>query len=277
MSLERHADNPLGREADYIDTYTPSLLFSIDRADARVPMGIDPEALPFHGEDVWMCYELTWLGERGKPEIGALRIKVPCTSPAIVESKSLKLYLGSLAQTRFANRSELLNTLNSDLGLAFRAPVMLELMDLARIPEIVPQPPGICLDGLDVRIRVYERDPELLELEEGEERVVKETVHTNLFRSLCPVTGQPDFATLVIQYLGRPLVRRSLLAYLVSFRNHPGFHEATVEQIYQDIAGRCQPDQLSVSGRFLRRGGIDINPHRASLDEQMPLMRLPRQ
>ena len=270
-------DNPLGKQSEYVDTYTPSLLHSIERAVARVEIGIDGDSLPFQGEDVWMCYELTWLGERGKPEVSTLRIKVPASSRCIVESKSLKLYLGSLAQTRFANRAELLNTLNSDLGLAFRAPVMLELIDLARVPEIVAQPPGICLDGLDVKITDYERNPDLLVLEGGEERVVKETVHTNLFRSLCPVTGQPDFATVVIRYLGRPITRSSMLAYLVSFRNHMAFHEATIEQIYVDLEAHCAPEQLSVSGRFLRRGGIDINPFRSNVDDQMELIRLPRQ
>lgn len=270
-------DSPLGQQSEYVDTYTPSLLHSIERAFARAEMGLTDDPIPFQGEDVWMCYELTWLGPRGKPEVGTLRIKVPCSSPCIVESKSLKLYLGSLAQTRFANRSELLNTLNSDLGLAFRAPVMLELIDLAQVPEIVHRPAGICLDGLDVKLTCYERDPKLLALEEGEERVVKETVHTNLFRSLCPVTGQPDFATMVVQYLGRPISRTSMLAYLVSFRNHQAFHETTVEQIYSDIQTRCKPDQLSVTGRFLRRGGIDINPFRSNVDDQMSLIRLPRQ
>jgi 7-cyano-7-deazaguanine reductase len=270
-------DSPLGQQSEYVDTYTPSLLHSIERATARADIGIESVTLPFQGEDVWMCYELTWLGERGKPEVCAMRIKVPASSPCIVESKSLKLYLGSLSQTRFASRAELLNTLNSDLGLAFRAPVMLELIDLPRIPGIVAQPPGTCLDGLDVKLSIYEREPDLLSLEAGEERVVKETLHTNLFRSLCPVTGQPDFATLVIQYLGRPITRTSLLAYLVSFRTHQAFHEATVEQLFMDIQSRCQPDQLSISGRFLRRGGIDINPFRSNVEDQMPLMRLSRQ
>lgn len=270
-------DSPLGQRSEYVDTYTPSLLFSMDRAESRAALGIEGDALPFSGEDVWMCYELSWLGGRGKPEVGVVRLKVPASSPCIVESKSLKLYLGSLAQTRFANRAEVLNTLNSDLGLAFRAPVMLELMDVAQVPAPVPQPPGICLDGLDVKLSCYERQPELLALDRGEERLVKETLHSNLFRSLCPVTGQPDFATVIIRYLGRPIVRTSLLAYLVSYRNHAAFHESTVEQIFMDLSRRCRPEQLSVTGRFLRRGGIDISPFRSNVEAQMPLMRLPRQ
>lgn len=270
-------DSPLGQRSEYIDTYTPSLLYAMDRSDSRAALGLRDDELPFHGEDVWMCYELTWLGGRGKPEVGALRLKVPASSPCIVESKSLKLYLGSLAQTRFANRAELLNTLNSDLGLAFRAPVLLELLDLTQIPAPVAHPPGTCLDGLDVKIGHYDRTPELLSLDRGEERLVRETLHTNLFRSVCPVTGQPDFATIIIRYQGRPITRTALLAYLVSYRNHAAFHEATVEQIYLDLTRRAHPEQLAVIGRFLRRGGIDISPFRSSVDEHMPLLRLPRQ
>ena len=154
---------------------------------------------------------------------------------------------------------------------------MIELIDLAQIPGITYQPAGLCLDVLDVKLTVYERDPELLSLEGGEGRVVKETLHSNLFRSLCPVTGQPDYATVVIRYMGRPISRGSLLAYLVSFRNHQAFHEATVEQMYMDIREQCAPDQLSIAGRFLRRGGIDISPYRSNVDDQLPLQRLPRQ
>ena len=87
-------DSPLGKPTEYIDTYTPSLLSSMERADARVPMGI-PDTLPFRGEDVWNAFEFTWLNERGKPQVCALRINVPAVSPCIVESKSMKLYLGS--------------------------------------------------------------------------------------------------------------------------------------------------------------------------------------
>ena len=269
--------SPLGKPSEYTDTYTPSLLHSIERSDVRGTMDLTDAALPFQGEDVWMAYELSWLNSRGKPEVSAVRIKVPCSSPCIVESKSFKLYLGSLSQSRFAHRADVLSTLNSDLGIAFQAPVMVELIDLVQIPQIVHQAPGTCLDGLDVKIDCYERSPKLLRLEDGQERVVKETLHTNLFRSVCPVTGQPDFATVVIQYLGRPMTRAALLAYLVSYRTHQAFHEAAVEQLFVDIKARCRPEQLSVSGRFLRRGGIDINPFRSNVDNQLPPLRLARQ
>jgi len=270
------AGMPLGRPTEYTDTYTPSLLYSISRADARATIGISG-ALPFRGEDVWWCYELSWLNHAGKPLVWAIQISVPCSSPCIIESKSMKLYLNSFAQTKFASRTEVQNTLESDLSVAFRSPVMVHLVEPGHVPAPAEHLPGVCLDGLEVGIEHYVPDAGLLQLEFGEERVVKETLYSNLFRSLCPVTGQPDFATVFVQYVGRPIVRTSLLAYLVSYRRHQAFHETTIEQIYLDLEERCRPEQLSVSGRFLRRGGIDINPFRSSGEDQAPVIRVPRQ
>ena len=270
------ANIPLGKPSEYRDTYTPSLLCSLNRADSRSAMGM-PDPLPFSGVDLWNAYELTWLDEVGKPDVAAARINVPCSSPCMVESKSLKLYLNSFAQTGFGSRSEVLGTLNSDLGVAFRAPVMVELLDVNRLPPITTHVPGTCIDGLEVSADLYERAPHLLKLEDGQERVVKETLYSHLFRSLCPVTGQPDFATISVRYLGRPIRRAALLQYLISYRAHQAFHEATVEQIYLDILAYCRPEQLTVSGHFLRRGGIDINPYRSNVDDRSPGLRLPRQ
>lgn len=269
-------DQLLGQSSEYPTTYTPSLLRPIKRADQRQALGLDGD-LPFGGEDVWMGYELSWLDLRGKPAVAGVRIRVPCNSGCIVESKSLKLYLNSFALTQFATPTEVLGTLNADLGLAFRGPVMVEMLDLNRLGNATDQFPGTCLDWLDVRTQVYERDPELLRLEQDDERVAKETVHTDLFRSVCPVTGQPDWASVMVAYVGAPIVRESLLAYLISFRTHAAFHETTVEQIYLDIMGCAQPDQLTVYGRFLRRGGLDISPFRSNVEDVAPLMRLARQ
>jgi len=267
---------PLGKATEYADTYTPSLLFPLNRAEARAGMGIT-ESLPFKGEDVWWCYELSWLASGGKPQVAALQINVPCSSPCIVESKSLKLYLNSFAQTRFNNKAEVLATLNSDLSVAFRSPILVQLLELNQLPVVSDHLPGFCLDGLDLETDTYEVDAGLLSVDEGEERRVKETLFSHVFRSLCPVTGQPDFATVIVRYLGRPIARASLLRYLVSYRCHQAFHEAAVEQIFMDIAHHCRPEQLSVTGRFLRRGGIDINPFRSNVDERAAEIRLPRQ
>ncbi len=267
---------PLGRAARNIGTYTPSLLCAIERANGRDSFNL-PVALPFSGEDVWTCYELSWLDERGKPQIAGLRIKVRCTSPCLVESKSLKLYLNSFAQTKFANKAAVLSTLDSDLTVAFRAPIMVELLESSQLSIANHQFPGTCLDDLETEVTHYEREPMLLRLEEGDERMVKETLFSHLFRSLCPLTGQPDWASVRVEYVGRPIVRESLLKYLVSFRNHAAFHEATVEQIFLDLKKYCRCEQLSVLGCFLRRGGIEINPFRSDVEEVAPLVRLPRQ
>ena len=271
-------DLPLGAPADYPTTYTPSLLRPIKREEQRRTLGLtDAGELPFRGEDVWMGYELSWLNKHGKPEVSGLCIRVPCNSGCIVESKSLKLYLNSYALTQFATATEVLGTLNSDLGLAFRGPVMVELLELNRLGNADDQFPGACLDALDVKTDVYDRDPALLHVEQDSERVAKESVYTDLFRSVCPVTGQPDWASVSVQYVGAPIRRESLLAYLISFRTHPAFHETTIEQIYLDITSKARPDQLTVYGRFLRRGGLDISPFRSNVDDVAPRMRLSRQ
>ena len=185
--------------------------------------------------------------------------------------------MNSFGQTRFATATEVLGTLNSDFAIAFRAPVMVELLELGQLGVPADQFPGICLDGLDIAVEDYERNPLLLQLEEGVERVVKETVYTDLFRSVCPITGQPDWASIMVRYTGRPIMRESLLRYLVSFRCHRAFHETTVEQIFVDLMDRCRAEQLTVFGRFLRRGGVEICPFRSNVEDVAPLLRLPRQ
>lgn len=267
---------PLGRTTEYSDSYTPSLLYSFKRAEGRAAIGLS-NVLPFRGEDVWWCYELGWLNESGRPVAAVAKMTVPCVSPRIVESKSMKLYLNSFAQTRFADRAEVLAALNTDLSAAFGAPVGVQLLEPDQLPAAAGHPPGACLDDLDVEIRTYQPAPDLLAVIAADGLPVRETLHSNLFRSLCPVTGQPDFATVIVEYVGQRIVGSGLLAYLVSYRCHQAFHETTVEQIYRDIADRCTPEQLSVTGRFLRRGGVDINPFRSNVEDHAPPLRLPRQ
>ncbi len=269
------SDSLLGKEVGYTSTYTPSLLCGIQRSEFRTPMGIE-DPLPFNGEDVWTGYEMSWLDEQGKPQVSGLRVHVPCTSMAVVESKSMKLYLNSLSETKFVQRADVLSTLDSDLALAFRSPVLVELVDLKHLGSATDEMPGMCLDHLDIFVSEYDRNPQLLSAGDRE-RVVRETYHTNLFRSLCPVTGQPDWASIMVQYMGPPIDRDNLLKYLLSYRSHAAFHEAAIEQIFIDIEARCHPDQLTVFGRFLRRGGLDINPFRSNVEDVAPLLRLSRQ
>jgi len=265
--------NPLGRRTGFSDTYTPSLLFSIPRLQTRAAL---PRDLVFHGEDIWNGYELTWLDRSGKPVVSGLRLHVPCNSPCIVESKSLKLYLGSIAQTRFNGHADVQKTLDSDLRLAVRTALIVELVPLRQLDALPSNLPGVCLDDIDCEITRYAADPSLLR-SEGDHAVVHETVYTHLFRSICPVTGQPDYASVWVSYRGHPVGRKSLLQYLVSYRQHAGYHEAVIEQIYADLAVHGQPQTLSVQGFFQRRGGLDINPFRSSERESAQLVRLPRQ
>jgi len=277
MSLNSSiSESPLGRQTAYVATYTPSLLHSILRKEARAELQGLSAKPSFHGEDVWNCYELSWLSPNGVPRGAVLRIQVPQTSGAIVESKSMKLYLNSFAQTRFANTAEVQKTLDSDLLLAFRAPVMIELSEPDQLNSAATGLPGECLDDMDIEVDVFTYDPELLKASDTE-ILVNKTVHTHLFRSLCPVTGQPDWASLLIEYAGPKLVTADLYRYLLSYREHAGFHEATIEQIYLDIEARLAPTSLAVYGRFLRRGGIDINPYRSSNPGPAPELRVARQ
>ena len=266
---------PLGRETDYPSTYTPSLLHSMGRAAARAKVGVQ-DAGSLLGEDLWTGYELSWLDSQGKPIVAGLRFRVPCQSPAIVESKSIKLYLNSFAQTKFENQTDVLRTLDQDLTLAFRSPVIIELLELSQLLGPVQQLPGQCLDDLDIHTDIYERDPNLLTLDESDV-TVSETLYSHIFRSLCPVTAQPDWASISIEYHGSPISRKGLLKYLISYRNHQAFHETTIEQIFCDIRNICAPQKLSVYGRFQRRGGLDINPFRSMDENSAPLCRLPRQ
>ena len=268
-------EGPLGRETDYPSTYTPSLLHSMERAAARAKVGVQ-DADTLLGEDLWTGYELSWLDSQGKPIVAGLRFRVPCQSPAIVESKSIKLYLNSFAQTKFDNQTDVLHTLDQDITLAFRSPVIIELLELSQLLGPVQQLPGQCLDDLDIRTDIYERDPTLLTLDEPDV-TVSETLYSHIFRSLCPVTAQPDWASISIEYHGAPISRKGLLKYLVSYRNHQAFHETTIEQIFCDIRNICEPQKLSVYGRFQRRGGVDINPFRSLDENSAPLCRLPRQ
>lgn len=258
------ADN----ETEYVTTYTPSLLESVPRQDQRLTLGIAGETLPFKGLDIWRAYEFTWLNSRGKPEVALAEFQIPCKSGHLTESKSLKLYLGSYANTTFGHRNEVIQTLEADLTLAVQAAVSVSLIS----PEVVQQEgvgqfTGTSLDHLDIDASDYHWNPEFLGL--GSATIVRENLYTHLFRSLCPLTGQPDFASIQIQYNGSGISHEGLLRYLISYREHAEFAEQVAERIYVDIMNRCGPDRLAVSARYTRRGGIEINAHR-TLNEPLP-------
>lgn len=260
-------ESPLGKSTDYPEHYDPTLLFPMPRAAQREALGL-ARSLPFGGTDAWTTYEITWLDMRGKPELALGRFVVPADTPRIFESKSLKLYLGSFAQERIAGRAELARTIESDLASACGAAVAVELLPLdAAAPAGIASLPGESLDGLEVATEAYAPEPGFLTAGGPQ---VEATVRSALFRSLCPVTAQPDYADVMIRYRGPRIDRAGLLQYLISYRRHAAFHESCVERIFVDVLRRCAPLDLSVYARFLRRGGIDINPFRSNFEPAPP-------
>jgi 7-cyano-7-deazaguanine reductase len=266
---------PLGHATEYPDTYDPALLFTVPRADTRETIGVEAP-LPFTGADVWTAYEHTWLDPRGKPQVAIVSFEVPIDSRNIVESKSAKLYLGSFAQSRFADAGRVAATIERDLAAATLGSVRVTLTPPSQFDrEAMANLDGESVDDLAVDIDRYEVDPSLLRVDGP---TVAETLRSDLFRSVCPVTAQPDYASVSIAYRGPRIDRASLLRYLVSYRQHAGFHEHCAERIFVDLASRCRCEALTVNARFTRRGGLDINPFRTNAGVVVPRnVRTPRQ
>jgi 7-cyano-7-deazaguanine reductase len=252
---------PLGGATAYPDRYDASLLFAIQRAAQRNALGI-VAALPFSGVDIWTAYEVSWLNRRGKPVVAVAEIRIGADSPAIVESKSLKLYLGSFAQERVATVAVLARTIAADLSRVCGAPVGVSIHPSAaalRVAEL----PGSSID--DRAVAADGAAPQAQLLRRGAS-FAEESLRSALFRSNCPVTGQPDYADVLVRYRGPRIDRASLLEYLLSYRRHGAFHETCVERMFMDIGLRCRTERLTVYARFLRRGGIDINPFRSNFE-----------
>lgn len=258
----------LGAHSEFPQQYDPGILTSIPRSHFRDEYGITGKQgrLPFYGADIWNAYELSWLDGKGKPRVATGRIIFPCEAPNLVESKSLKLYLGSMNQEAFENMEQVTATMAKDLSQAAGDQVEVYLYALDDIRRYMPEfPGGHCLDELDVAVDAYHPAPEHLVQDESG-RLVDEVVFTDLFRAICPVTGQPDWATVTTCYRGKQISHEGLLRYLVSFRQHGDFHENCVERVFMDITRRCKPRALTVEANFLRRGGLDINPVRSTVN-----------
>jgi 7-cyano-7-deazaguanine reductase len=260
--------SPLGKATAYVEEYCPDLLFPIPRLAKREEIGV-PAALPFFGADIWNAYELSWLNLRGKPQVALAVVTVPADSPNIIESKSFKLYLNSFNQTRLNDVDELKRRLIADLSQAAGSSVAVRIvLPDAFAHERVASLDGYCIDNLDIDVDTYQPAPSLLAT--LNEPMVEETLTSNLLKSNCLVTGQPDWASVQIRYRGRPIARDGLLKYLISFRRHNEFHEQCVERIFMDIQRQCRPEALSVYARYTRRGGLDINPFRTSFTQPAP-------
>ncbi len=266
---------PLGRIVAYASRYDAGLLHPIARAAGRAELGLGA-TLPFTGVDVWNAYELSWLDLRGKPEVAIAEFRIPATSPNLVESKSFKLYLNSFNQERLASIDLLRATLERDLSMAAGAPVETILVRADRFVRARDDPfDGTAIDDLAIDIDRYgPPDPDCLA---STQDAAEETLVSHLLKSNCPVTGQPDWASVQIRYAGPRIDRSGLLRYLVSFREHAGFHEQCVERIFVDLLQRCAPERLAVYARYTRRGGLDINPWRSTDAATPPNPRTPRQ
>ena len=262
-----HSDsNPLGKHSDYIDNYDATLLFPISRAESWKAAGIERNTLPFFGEDVWNGYEISWLNDKGIPQVAMAEFRLPATSPFLIESKSFKLYLNSYNQTRFANKETVERRMVRDLSAAAGGEVKVTILALDY--SFPAEPKAICIDDLDISMDKYELDTTVLKLAEGaaenQDAVVDVHLVSHLLKSNCPVTGQPDWGSLYIEYKGAHIDEKSLLTYVVSLRTHQDFHEQCVERTFWDIWTRCKPESLTVYARYVRRGGLDINPMRSS-------------
>lgn len=268
---------PLGKTTSYQSEYDAGLLCPVPRRLKRAELGLGGE-LPFRGIDLWNAYELSWLTAGGKPVVAMGELRFSCRSTNLIESKSLKLYLNSINQTRFDSIEQVAELIRSDLERAADGEVTVRLLppEQWHRQQIVALP-GECLDGLAIDINGYTLEPELLAAAVDSREQVSETLYSHLLKSNCLVTSQPDWGSVMIRYQGRRLNREALLRYLVSFRQHNEFHEQCVERIFVDLLRYCRPDQLTVYARYTRRGGLDINPFRSNFESEVANLRLPRQ
>jgi len=255
-------ESELGQSSAYESTYNPNRLYPIPRAPKRQEIGINPDKLPFKGFDCWNHYEVSWLNLKGKPVVGIAEIIYDCNSPKLIESKSLKLYFNSFNNTQMNNIAELELLIKKDLEERIETMVFVKIHSLTAPHYTLHQTfDGELIDNLDIECSVYLVEPLFLSTTDEH---VEEVLYSDLLKSNCLVTHQPDWGSVQIAYKGKKIDREGLLKYLISFRNHNEFHEQCIERIFVDIMKHCKPDRLTVYGRYTRRGGLDINPYRTT-------------
>jgi 7-cyano-7-deazaguanine reductase len=253
-------ESPLGKKTAYINEYSKELLFPVSRQLKRNDIHLSSN-LPFKGIDVWNGFELSWLNEKGKPVIALAQFIFPCESPQLIESKSFKLYLNSFNQTKFSSIKMVQETLEKDLSQTACADIKVKLIFPKDAKIEIQKIEGECLDDLDISCDTYLVHPEFLQVENIK---VEEILFSDLLKSNCLMTGQPDWGTLQISYSGKKINHEGLLKYIISFRNHSGFAEHCVERIFMDILQRCAPEKLTILGCYTRRGGLGITPIRST-------------
>ena len=263
---------PLGQTSQYPDQYDPSLLFPIPRINNRLKLNLQAnQTLPFVGVDIWNAFELSWLNKKGKPQIALAEFQVLADSPNMIESKSFKLYLNSLNSARFEDENEVRERLITDLSGVAGSQVSTRINPTETIAKKgIKEMSGVLMDRLDIEIDPnLSADPTLLQVNESF-GPIEQCLVSHLLKSNCPVTGQPDWASVEIRYQGRPILEEGLLRYLIGFRQLGEFHEHCVETIFCDIKRQCKPEKLSVYARYTRRGGLDINPFRTDHNAPWP-------
>ena len=264
----------LGKATEYKETYSPELLQAVPRSMNRIELNLNTD-LPFSGTDRWNGYELSWLNPKGKPKVAIMRCEVPVTSPNLVESKSFKLYLNSFNQSYFDSTELVAEALTKDLSTCAGEQVKITLFKPAEFPQMqIAGFDALCIDDLDIEVKDYQLEPSNLTV--GSKQV-EETLSSDLLKSNCLITNQPDWGSVFIRYQGQQINHEGLLRYLISFRQHNEFHEQCVERIFCDIMTQCKPNKLTVYARYTRRGGLDINPFRSNFEKIYPEDRLARQ
>tara|TARA_R110000751_G_scaffold15290_5_gene49573 strand:- start:162058 stop:162903 length:846 start_codon:yes stop_codon:yes gene_type:complete len=264
----------LGKATEYREIYAPDLLQAVPRSMNRVELNLGAE-LPFYGTDRWNGYELSWLNAKGKPKVAIMRCEVPATSPNLIESKSFKLYLNSFNQSHFDSIDSVTEALTKDLSQCAGEKVEVELFKAAEFSQMrIESFDAVCIDDLDIEVKNYQLEPAYLSTNS---EFVEETLSSDLLKSNCLITNQPDWGSVCIRYQGQQINHEGLLRYLISFRQHNEFHEQCVERIFCDIMAKCKPQKLTVYARYTRRGGLDINPFRSNFEKIYFEGRLARQ
>ncbi|MBF0751022.1 MULTISPECIES: NADPH-dependent 7-cyano-7-deazaguanine reductase QueF [unclassified Pasteurella] len=267
----------LGQKTDYANEYDHTLLQPVPRALNRDDLGIT-KAQPFTiGADIWTAYEISWLNEKGVPQVAIADIYLDHQSQNLIESKSFKLYLNSFNQTKFADFNQVAHIMQQDLAECAQGEVKVWLNPLAFYQtQQIDRLQGECIDEQDIEITDYQFNTGWLENCVSDE-VVEEYLVSHLLKSNCLITNQPDWGSLQIHYIGKKIDREKLLRYVVSFRQHNEFHEQCVERIFCDLMHYATPEKLTVYARYTRRGGLDINPFRSNFEPLPENLRLARQ
>ncbi|WP_040571930.1 NADPH-dependent 7-cyano-7-deazaguanine reductase QueF [Shewanella benthica] len=267
----------LGKATGYQAEYDASLLQGVPRKLNRDAIELN-ESLPFHGTDIWTGYELSWLNAKGKPVVAIAEFQLSFDSDNLIESKSFKLYLNSFNQTKFDDIEQVQATLTQDLSKCAVGDVSVKVFEPKQFAsQRIVELPGTCIDDLDIEVDDYNFNPQYLENSTDEKAVVAETLNSNLLKSNCLITSQPDWGSVMIRYQGPKIDREKLLRYIISFRQHNEFHEQCIERIFVDLKRFCHCAKLTVYARYTRRGGLDINPYRSDFETPPENHRLARQ